>query len=211
MAFNLHTLGNAVRAGLRLLAKTAEREATSGDHRHSSRPAPHSATPDSATPGRTAPHRPARERDFKIEPAPSYPGDYRGRATVSYAPKPDGDPDPGEVVWTWVPYEEDYTRGKDRPVLIVGHNGPYLLALMLTSRDRVPAGSAGGNYIDVGAGAWDRQDRPSEARLDRILQIRPDGIRREGAVLDRERFEAVAAELRRRHGWMAGRNGQSGR
>jgi hypothetical protein len=33
------------------------------------------------------------------------------------------------------------------------------------------------------------------------VQIRADGIRREGAVLDRRRFELVAAALRRRHGW----------
>ena len=38
----------------------------------------------------------------------------------SYAPAPDGEPDPGEVVWAWVPYEEDASRGKDRPVLVIG-------------------------------------------------------------------------------------------
>jgi hypothetical protein len=72
---------------------------------------------------------------------------------------------------------------------------------MLTSRDRVPAASTFSDYVDLGKGGWDRQGRPSEARLDRILQIRPDSIRREGAVLDRARFDSVAAGLRRRHGW----------
>ncbi|MHC6592649.1 type II toxin-antitoxin system PemK/MazF family toxin [Arthrobacter sp. C152] len=181
MPMNLRSLGNAVRAGLRLLRKPA--------------------------PG----HRPAARSAGPAPDAFPYPGDFRGRAAISYAPKPDGDPDPGEVVWTWVPYEEDHSQGKDRPVLIVGHNGPHLLALMLTSRDRVPAGSASRDYIDLGAGGWDRQDRPSEARLDRILQIRPDSIRREGAVLDRARFEAVAAGLRRRHGWTGSKNGGTGR
>ncbi|MBT2247670.1 type II toxin-antitoxin system PemK/MazF family toxin [Arthrobacter sp. BHU FT2] len=133
--------------------------------------------------------------------AAGYPGDFTGRAAVRYAPKPDGRPDPGEVVWTWVPYEEDYTQGKDRPVLIVGRSGAFLLALMLTSRDRVPAGSAAGDYVDVGTGAWDRQRRPSEARLDRVLTIRPEAIRREGAVLGRARFVAVADALRNKHGW----------
>lgn len=131
----------------------------------------------------------------------AYPGDFTGRAAVRYAPKPDGDPDPGEVVWTWVPYEEDYSRGKDRPVLLVGHNGKYLLGLMMTSRDRVAPGSASTDYVDLGTGSWDRQGRASEVRLDRILQIRPDGVRREGAVLDKVRFEEVASGLRRRHGW----------
>jgi hypothetical protein len=118
-----------------------------------------------------------------------------------YAPEIDGEPDPGEVVWAWVPYQEDHSRGKDRPVLLVGRSGPYLLGLMLTSRDRVPAASASPDYVDLGIGGWDRQARPSEARLDRILQIRPADIRREGAVLDRRRFDAVAAGLRARHGW----------
>lgn len=130
-----------------------------------------------------------------------YPGDFQGRFSVRYAPKPDGEPDPGEVVWAWVPYEEDHSRGKDRPVLVVGRSGSYLLGLMLTSRDRVPESAISQDFVDVGTGAWDRQGRASEARLDRIVQLRPDGIRREGAVLDRGRFENVAAGLRRRHGW----------
>ena len=32
-----------------------------------------------------------------------------------YAPEMDGEPDPGEVVWAWVPYEDDPAQGKDRP------------------------------------------------------------------------------------------------
>ena len=179
MALNLGTLGTAVRAGLRLL-RSADRSRQ-------------------ASPAR--PPRPGATPTPTAAPLGSYPGDFHGPFTLRYAPQPDGEPDPGEVLWTWVPYEEDHTKGKDRPVLIVGRNGSFLLALMLTSRDRVPASSTGGDYIDVGTGGWDRQGRPSEARLDRVLQIRADSIRREGAVLDRERFEAVAAGIRRRHDW----------
>lgn len=105
------------------------------------------------------------------------------------------------MVWAWVPYEEDHSRGKDRPVLLVGRHDGYLLGLMLTSRDRFPDSAASADYVDIGVGGWDRQGRPSEARLDRVLQLRPDGIRREGAVLDRNRFDRVASSLRRRHGW----------
>jgi hypothetical protein len=42
-----------------------------------------------------------------------------GHVATSYNPSTDGDPDPGEIVWTWVPYEENDGRGKDRPVLVV--------------------------------------------------------------------------------------------
>ena len=40
--------------------------------------------------------------------------------TPSYAPEQDGDPDPGEVVWAWIPYEDDPKQGKDRPVIVLG-------------------------------------------------------------------------------------------
>jgi hypothetical protein len=38
-------------------------------------------------------------------------------------------------------------------------------------------------------------------RLDRVLDVPEDGIRREGAILDRERFELVAARLRADFSW----------
>lgn len=33
-----------------------------------------------------------------------------GPVRTSYAPDRDGDPDPGEIVWTWVPFEENERR-----------------------------------------------------------------------------------------------------
>ena len=130
-----------------------------------------------------------------------YPGDFRGTGSARYEPKPDGRPDSGEIVWTWVPYEEDYSRGKDRPVLLVGSTGSRLLALMLTSKDHGEHSGADHDYLDLGSGPWDTQGRPSEVKLDRILQIDPRDIRREGAVLDAGHFSRVAAALRARYGW----------
>nr|WP_229716345.1 type II toxin-antitoxin system PemK/MazF family toxin [Mangrovihabitans endophyticus] len=129
--------------------------------------------------------------------SPSVPTARRGRH-IAYAPQLDGDADPGEIVWTWVRYEDDPHQGKDRPVLVVGRDGRRLLGLMLSSRstrDGQP------DWYALGAGSWDRENRPSWVRLDRVLEVDEDGIRREGAVLDRERFELVAAELRRDYGW----------
>ena len=135
----------------------------------------------------------------------AYPGDFHGTVRAQYAPVLDGDPDPGEIVWTWVPYEEDRSRGKDRPVLIVGRDGPWLLGLMLTSKDhsreRVDEARRGRRWIDVGSGVWDARRRPSEIRLDRVLRVDPQAMRREGAVMDRVTFERVAAGLRSRPGW----------
>jgi hypothetical protein len=125
-----------------------------------------------------------------------YPGDFIGDVVPRYSPHPDGVADPGEVVWAWVPYEEDFQRGKDRPVLIIGMDSGYLLGLMLTSKDhdRDAADEArhGRHWLDVGSGDWDGQRRPSEVRLDRVLRLRPDAVRREGAALSRPVFEQVS-------------------
>ncbi len=134
---------------------------------------------------------------------PAYPGDFRGTPEIRYEPNPgNGDvADPGEIVWTWVPFEEDHSQGKDRPVLVIGRDGPWLLALALTSRDHDPDAAqearAGRRWADIGSGAWDRRGRPSEVRVDRILRVNPDGVRREGAVLDEGRFNQVAEQVRR--------------
>ena len=60
--------------------------------------------------------------DPEADPKPERGGaySYRGRVTLAYAQESDGEPDPGEVVWAWVPYEEDPRQGKDRPVAVLG-------------------------------------------------------------------------------------------
>jgi PemK-like, MazF-like toxin of type II toxin-antitoxin system len=118
--------------------------------------------------------------------------------TVVYAPDLDGAADPGEIVWGWVPFEEDDGRGKDRPLLVVGRAGSDLLGLMLSSQHKRDGDA---EWISIGAGAWDREGRESFVRLDRVLEVAEHGIRREGAVLDRDRFERVAGRLRSRYGW----------
>ena len=133
--------------------------------------------------------------------APAYRGDFTGRATIGYAPRQDGDADPGEVVWAWVPYEEDPSRGKDRPVLVLAMLDGDLLGLMLTSKDHDGRPADDRHWFDLGSGAWDKQGRPSEVRLDRVLRLAPSAVRREGAALDRVRFDQVAAAARDVLGW----------
>jgi hypothetical protein len=130
----------------------------------------------------------------------AYPGDVTTLPDTTYAPQPDGRPDPGEIVWAWVPYEEDHGRGKDRPVLIVGRDGDWLVGLPLTSkdhdRDALQERRSGREWVDIGSGSWDRRGRPSEVRVDRLVRVDPDGVRREGAVLGRERYDEVIAAAR---------------
>ncbi|GEL99590.1 type II toxin-antitoxin system PemK/MazF family toxin [Cellulomonas terrae] len=131
--------------------------------------------------------------------------DHRGTVRLQYAPALDGDADPGEIVWAWVPFEDDPSQGKDRPVLLIGRDADDLLGLMLTSkdhsRDAALEAHRGRVWMDIGAGAWDSRRRPSEVRLDRVLRLRPSAVRREGAVVDRALFDRVATELRRTQGW----------
>ena len=72
---------------------------------------------------------------------------------------------------------------------------------MLTSKDHTNDHRGDNDYLDLGVGPWDRQGRPSDVKLDRILSIDPRDIRREGSVLDARRFDSVASALRSRHGW----------
>ena len=123
-------------------------------------------------------------------------------ATVdSYAPEVDGEPDPGEVVWAWVPYEDDPSQGKDRPVLVLRAEGESWVGLYLSSqdheRDAADEARHGRYWMDVGTGAWDSQGRPSEVRLDRRIVLDRDGVRREGAALDAVIFAQVVEAARR--------------
>lgn len=133
------------------------------------------------------------------ETARPYPGDATRLPDTTYRPRRDGDPDPGEVVWVWVPYEEDHHRGKDRPVLVIGRERlggrDWLIGLSLTSRDHDRDAEqerrAGREWVDIGGGPWDSRGRPSEVRVNRLLRLDPASIRREGAVLDERRYATV--------------------
>lgn len=119
---------------------------------------------------------------------------------IEYSPVIDGRPDPGEVVWAWVPYEDDPRQGKDRPVLVIARDGNRLSALTLTSkdhdRDAEQEARAGRHWMDVGVGGWDRRGRPSEVRLDRVITLDAYAVRREGAAMDRRIFDEVIAAAR---------------
>jgi hypothetical protein len=160
-----------------------------------------------ARPPKRPTHRPGTGR-----PGTGRPGTdvVVGDVIIEYTPSLDGDPDPGEVVWTWVPYEDDPSQGKDRPVVIVGRRGSGLagsglagsglagsglVGVALTSKqhDREP-------QVEVGTGPWDREGRTSYAKLERLLAVDPKQVRREGAVLGKRRFDEVIAGLEQLHG-----------
>ena len=144
-----------------------------------------------------APQPPAEITTGRPVTSTSFPTAQRARKLV-YAPDLDGRADPGEIVWTWVVYEDDPTRGKDRPVLVVGRERTVLLGLMVSSQERHADDR---EWIGIGSGAWDYEGRESWVRLDRVLNVPEEGIRREGAILDREIFDVLAARLRADYSW----------
>ncbi|MFC7580118.1 type II toxin-antitoxin system PemK/MazF family toxin [Schaalia naturae] len=149
--------------------------------------APSSRSPGQAT-GRTRGAAPSSTRTHPVAVREAL-------ACASYDPSPDGDADPGEVVWTWIPYEEDDTQGKDRPVVVLGRAGGGVYVAQMTSkdhdRDADQEARWGRYWIDIGSGPWDPRGRPSEVRLDRVLWAPMGAVRREGAALGRELFETV--------------------
>lgn len=121
-----------------------------------------------------------------------------GRVVLRWEPAADGVPDPGEIVWTWVPYEENDGRGKDRPVLVIasGRDGT-LLGVQLTSKDH----DGDRDHVSVGSGDWDGAHRESWARLDRVFRLDVRSVRREASSLPRTAWTAAARALASRYGW----------
>ncbi|BDZ38221.1 mRNA interferase PemK [Microbacterium suwonense] len=117
---------------------------------------------------------------------------------VRYSPSHNGAPDSGEVIWTWVPYEENDGRGKDRPVLVIGRqSSDRVYAVRMTSKPH----DGDRDYLPIGSGGWDSQGRESWVDIEQLYSVHHDGMRREAAVLDRRRYDRVAEALIARYGW----------
>ncbi|WP_406250218.1 type II toxin-antitoxin system PemK/MazF family toxin [Microbacterium sp. M] len=140
----------------------------------------------------------------------SSPGEELGSATiridplgvdrlrVEYTPERDGAPDAGEIIWTWVPYEENDGRGKDRPVLVIGRQSDArVYAVRMTSKPH----DGHRDYLSIGSGAWDGAGRESWVDIEELYSVHESGMRREAAILDRARYDRVAQALVRRYGW----------
>lgn len=174
-------------------------ESRQGEARTSGSSAPKPSAPQPSSAKSSAP-KPSAPASTVASDGSDYPGDYRDMINFEYSPSLDGDADPGEIVWTWVPFEEDHSQGKDRPVLLVGRDGEYLLALMMTSKDHNNREHADPNYLDIGSGPWDPQGRASEVKLNRVIRVRPDAMRREGAIMPEDTFRLIERAWTRHNG-----------
>lgn len=123
------------------------------------------------------------------------------RLRITYAPNRDGDPDAGEVIWTWVPYAERDGRGKDRPVLVIGRqDADRVYAVRMTSVSH----DGDRDFLSIGSGPWDSRGRESWVDIDQLYSVHTRGMRREASSLDLKRFARVAQALQQRYGWQVG-------
>jgi len=60
------------------------------------------------------------------------------------------------------------------------------------------------DFLAIGSGTWDAQGRPSWVDIEQVYSVHSDGLRREAAALDLERFVRVADALHKRYGWAVG-------
>lgn len=143
-----------------------------------------------ASPGMPGPN------DYAIE----YDVERFGLPDFEYHPNKDNQPDPGEVVWTWVPFEENDGRGKDRPVLVLADLDEHVIFAQTTSKDNTSDAAHearwGRYWMDIGSGAWDSKGRESEVRLDRLCIVHENQIRREGDKLDRAIYNRVVEAIK---------------
>lgn len=117
---------------------------------------------------------------------------------VGYSPTHNDAPDSGEVIWTWVPYEENDGRGKDRPVLVIGRqSADRVYAVRMTSKPH----DGDRDFLSIGSGGWDSRGRESWVDIEQLYSVHHDGMRREAAVLDKGRYRRVAEALIARYGW----------
>lgn len=158
--------------------------------------------------GPTEAPRNSEQRTNEPRSRPQHDDAPRGKAriddraddvTIVYEPKHDGHADPGEVVWVWVPYEDDPSQGKDRPALVIGEAGNELVLIALTTKHH----GKPSELIAIGSGSWDPARRPSYAKIEHLLRAHPSAIRREGATIDRQRFQHVVDGASRLHPFQA--------
>ena len=184
-------------------AQEASRPSTSRRSSASGRSSASAPKPRPASSPKT-PAKVAASRDVHISGNQVWDVAKRGLPEFSYQPVADNDADPGEVVWTWISYEEDPTQGKDRPVVVLARNGSDVVVAQLTSKnhdiDREQEAHWGRYWLAIGAGDWDPQGRVSSVRLDRLLLVSQRVVRREGATLDRAAYNKVVTAIAKHWG-----------
>ena len=119
--------------------------------------------------------------------------------SIFFAPDMDGHADSGEVVWVWAPTDGDSSTPIERAMLIVGRTHSTVLGLLISPN---PSHADEDYWLEIGSGEWDEAGRQCWIRLDRILEVSEQQIRRKGILFPQRRFERVANRLRTAYHWV---------
>lgn len=119
------------------------------------------------------------------------------KRSIYYAPDMDGRADPGEIVWANM-MDKRTKKPYERALVVIGRSREQLLGLMISPND---AHAEEDNWLDIGAGAWDRGGRRCWVRLDSVVAVPELWTKRQGAIIPRRRFDRIANRLRNEYGW----------
>lgn len=139
--------------------------------------------------GGTDPRKPAK---IRVEHTES-----RARS-IFFAPDMDGQADSGEVVWVWAPTGGAGTPPTERAILLVGRTRSTVLGLLISPNS---AHSDDDSWLEIGSGEWDDSGRQCWVRLDRVLEVSEEQVRRKGILFPQRRFERIANRLRQMYHW----------
>lgn len=142
----------------------------------------------------------SRDAETTRQPAPItvHPTTRKSRAVV-FGPDIDGPVDAGEIVWLWVPEHGPGNPPTERTVLVIARSINQDLLGLLISPDDAHDGDR--DWFPIGSGQWQATGEPCWVRLDKVIQVPEDWVRRQGALLPERRFDRVARALRSRFGW----------
>lgn len=118
--------------------------------------------------------------------------------SIFFAPDMDGQADSGEVVWVWAPTDGPNSPPTERAILLVGRTRSTVLGLLISPNS---AHSNEDAWLEIGSGEWDDSGRQCWVRLDRVLEISEEQVRRKGILFPQRRFERIANRLRQKYHW----------
>ena len=125
---------------------------------------------------------------------PARPEDYPGIARL-------GDPHAGpeqlsQRAARLLGYDQHSAATDPQFHRLVAEAGNALVATAAIRADWAGVVQAGRFWVDIGAGDWDTRGRESEVRVNRVLRLDPDAVRRVSVSLPRPLFERVVAGMR---------------
>lgn len=120
------------------------------------------------------------------------------RRSIHFAPDLDGQADSGEVVWVWAPTDGANSPPHERAILVIGRNRSTLMGLLISPN---PQHDEEEWWLEIGSGEWDESGRQCWLRLDRVLEVSEEQVRRQGILFPQRRFERLANRMRSIYHW----------